>query len=70
VSSLRTDSGSELGDAFITSRFGYITGREAFRAFPDADPYLRNTYGVDVYIQNDPRPERGYKVITAYPRND
>ena len=28
---------------FVTSRFGYVTGREAFRPDPDADPYARNT---------------------------
>ncbi|MCK9917785.1 hypothetical protein MXD81_52470 [Microbacteriaceae bacterium K1510] len=55
---------------FITSRFGYITGREAYRPAPDASPYLRNTYSVGVGIERDTRASRGYRVYTAYPRND
>ncbi len=62
-------SGSASRD-FVTARFGYITGREAYRPNPDADPYLRNTYGVGVEIRHDPRAGRGYRVFTAYPRND
>jgi hypothetical protein len=55
---------------FITSRFGYVTGREAYRPAPDASPYLRNTYSVGVGIERDARASRGYRVYTAYPRND
>jgi len=55
---------------FVTARFGYVTGREAFRPNPDAGPYLRNTYGVGVEIRRDTSAQRGYRVITAYPRND
>lgn len=55
---------------FLTSRFGHITGREAYRPNPDADPVLRNTYGVGVGIVHDARTSRGYRVYTAYPRND
>jgi Bacterial CdiA-CT RNAse A domain len=55
---------------FVTTRFGNITGREAFRSDPDADPYLRNTYSVGVEIRRDPGSSRGYRVHTAYPRND
>jgi hypothetical protein len=46
-------------DAFVTARFGYKTGQEAFRPDIDAKPYLRDTYGVGVYIVHDPRRERG-----------
>jgi hypothetical protein len=60
----------QSADAFVTARFGYKTGREAFRSDIDAKPYLRDTYGVGVYIVHDPRRERGYSVITAYPRNE
>jgi hypothetical protein len=60
----------QLKDAFVTARFGYKTGREAFRPSIDAKPYLRDTYGVGVFIEHDRRAERGYSVITAYPRND
>ncbi|HEV7877145.1 RNase A-like domain-containing protein [Bradyrhizobium sp.] len=60
----------QLKDAFVTARFNYKTGREAFRSNVDAKPYLRDTYGVGVLIEHDRRAERGYSVITAYPRND
>jgi hypothetical protein len=60
----------KLQGQFITARFGYITGREAFRPNPDAEPYLRNTYSVGVLIRHDASTARGYRVITAYPRND
>jgi hypothetical protein len=60
----------QMKDAFVTARFNYKTGREAFRSNVDAKPYLRDTYGVGVLIEHDRRAERGYSVITAYPRND
>jgi hypothetical protein len=56
-------------DAFMTSRFGYRTGREAYRP-EDSEPYIRDTYSVGVYILKDPRSSRGYRVQSAYPRND
>jgi hypothetical protein len=61
----------ELQDAFVKARFGSITGREIFR--PDRNEayyYFRNTYGVGVDIRHDPGSSRGYRVHTAYPRND
>jgi hypothetical protein len=60
----------KIDEEFVTTRFGYVTGREAFRPDPNTNPYLRNTYGVGVFIVHDLRSERGYSVITAYPRND
>jgi Bacterial CdiA-CT RNAse A domain len=60
----------KLDGSFVTARFGYVTGREAFRPNPDSEPYLRNTYSVGVEIRRDTRAQRGYRVITAYPRND
>ncbi|MBI2713633.1 MAG: hypothetical protein HYX37_04165 [Rhizobiales bacterium] len=63
-------SGNKEKD-FATARFGYITGREAYRPPNEyAQPYLRNTYGVGVGIIHDPSSVRGYRVYTAYPRND
>lgn len=59
-----------LAEDFITYRFGYKTGREAFREDVDAAPYLRDPYGVGVSIVHDPRASRGYSVVTAYPRNE
>jgi hypothetical protein len=61
----------ELQDAFVKTRFGFITGREIFRPDPNETYYyFRNTYGVGVYIIHDPSSGRGYRVNTAYPRND
>jgi hypothetical protein len=57
------------GEAVLEKRFGYMTGKEAFRAAPDAEPYIRNTYGVRVVIRHDDRVERGYRVLTAFPMN-
>jgi hypothetical protein len=60
----------QLKEVFITAQFGFKTGQEAFRPNIDAKPYLRDTYGVGVFIEHDRRAERGYSVITAFPRND
>jgi hypothetical protein len=61
----------KLEKAFITARFGSITGREIFRPDPNERYYyFRNTYGVGVDIRHDPGSSRGYRVHTAYPRND
>ena len=61
----------ELKDAFIKARFGFITGREVFRPDPtERYYYFRNTYGVGVELRHDPGSSRGYRVHTAYPRND
>lgn len=56
-------------DAFLKERFGFRTGREARASDKDA-PYVRDTYGVGVLIVRDARSTRGYRVHTAYPRND
>ena len=55
--------------AFLKARFGYKTGREAYTA-GRLEPYLRTTYGVGVFILHDPDSIRGYRIYTAYPRND
>lgn len=55
--------------AFITSRFGYKTGREAYTG-GRLDPYMRTTYGVGIFIVRDPKNRNGYRVHSAYPRND
>ena len=57
------------GRQFLNARFGYKTGREAFRPSIHSEPYLRNTYEVGVEIRHDPSAPRGYRVHTAYPRN-
>jgi Bacterial CdiA-CT RNAse A domain len=55
--------------AMLEKRFGYVTGYEAYRADPDSDSYIRNTYGVRIIIDHDPRSERGYTVRMAFPTN-
>lgn len=59
-----------LNSAWLEQRFGYPTGREAFRPDAFAEPYMRNTYSVGLYIRHDARSQRGYTVITAYPLNE
>jgi Escherichia/Staphylococcus phage prohead protease len=56
--------------ATLNRRFGFSTGREVFRPTGDAEPYIRNTYGVRVIIRHEPRSERGYGVLTAFPINE
>lgn len=56
-------------NAFLKSRFGYKTGREAYTA-GQLEPYMRTTYGVGIFILHDPGNPRGYRIHTAYPRDD
>jgi hypothetical protein len=62
-------SGAEPYD-FVTAEFRSITGIEAYRPTRNATPYLRDTHGVGVYIVHDPTARRGFRVVTAYPRDD
>jgi len=62
-------SGKEVG-AFITRQFNSRTGREAYRDRANARPYMRDTFGVGVYIVHDKLSDKGFRVRTAYPRND
>jgi Bacterial CdiA-CT RNAse A domain len=54
----------------LVKRFGYPTGKEAFRRTGDSEPRVRTTYAVKVIILHDPRTERGYRVRTAFPVNE
>jgi len=65
----QVSSGKKV-EYFVAARFGYRTGREIYRPSPYSRPYMRNTYGVGVLIRHDPTTASGYRVITAYPRND
>jgi hypothetical protein len=56
-------------DAFVTFRFGSVTGYEIYRPDSDTRPYMRNTYAVGVFIWYDARAPRGFRVRTAYPLN-
>ncbi|MGZ5822472.1 MAG: RNase A-like domain-containing protein [Hyphomicrobium sp.] len=58
-----------LPEQRIDSFFGSVTGIEAYASTIRSQPRIRETYGVGVYIRRDPSVSRGYRVITAYPRN-
>jgi len=60
----------ELDRATLDTRFGYPTGKEAFRSTGDSEPYIRDTYAVRVVVRYDSTSERGYAVRTAFPINE
>ena len=59
-----------LSRAFVTAQFDARTGLEAYAPSPRAQPYVRDTYGVGVEIRADRSSSRGFRVHSAYPRND
>ena len=62
--------GKVRGNTLVTFHVDSVTGREWYRADPDAEPQLRTTDGIGVVIRYDPNSPRGFRVITAYPRRD
>jgi hypothetical protein len=60
----------KIDQATLQHRFGFVTGKEAFRPNGDSDPYIRDTYSVRVIIKHDTRSWRGYRVHTAFPVNN
>jgi hypothetical protein len=61
-------SGQQRG-SFLTTRFGYRTGKEAYLDQETSQIRMRTTYEVGVSIVHDARGNTGYRVLTAYPRN-
>jgi hypothetical protein len=59
-----------IDEAWLPERFGYPTGKEAFRAGAKEPVYIRPTYAVGVLIRHDTRSDKGYRVHTAYPVNE
>jgi hypothetical protein len=59
-----------IAEAWLEVRFGYPTGKQAFRPCPEQPLYVRPTYKVGVLNRHDRRSKRGYTVHTAYPLND
>jgi hypothetical protein len=51
----------------ISKSFKSPTGYEAYLARAHAEPYIRDTFGVEVVIRPDPGSARGWRVHTAYP---
>ena len=59
-----------VDEAWLEDRFGFPTGKQAFRPGPEEPIYMRPTFKVGVLIRHDQRSKRGYTVHTAYPLND
>ena len=59
----------QLDSAYITYRFGFITGYEAYRTGPYTDPVIRKTYAVRMVIWYDANSPRGFRIRTAFPMN-
>lgn len=60
----------QLPHAFLTHRFGYVTGREAYTEPSDSEIIrIRKTYEVGVYILHNSQAALGYQIHSAYPRN-
>ena len=59
----------KIETAGFMKRFGYVTGKEAFRPAANSEPYIRPTYEVYVRIDRDKRSPTGFRVFTAYPFN-
>lgn len=57
----------EQNFAFFSAHFGSPTGNEAYLPRFNAQPYMRDTYGVGVFIMRDPRADKGWRVQSAYP---
>jgi Phage portal protein/Bacterial CdiA-CT RNAse A domain len=58
-----------IKDDAIIQRFGYQTGKEAFRPSANVEPFIRPTYEVLVRIQTDQRSPKGFRVFSAFPIN-
>jgi hypothetical protein len=61
-------SGQQDG-LFLTNRFGYRTGKEAYLDVDTSRITMRPTYDVGVEIAHDASRSSGYRVVSAYPRN-
>ncbi|WP_342362484.1 RNase A-like domain-containing protein [Terrarubrum flagellatum] len=59
----------DVEDIALEKRFGYPTGKEAYRPDGEFESYIRTTYCVRVVIEHDGRSSRGYRVRTAMPVN-
>jgi Bacterial CdiA-CT RNAse A domain len=70
ASSVDAVASGALEEAWLAERFGYPTGKEAFRAGANEPVHIRPTYAVGVLIRHDKRSDKGYRVHTAYPVNE
>lgn len=58
-----------LPEQRVDAYFDSVTGMEAYSRTVRSSPVIRVTYGVGVYVRRDPARPKGYRIITAYPRN-
>jgi hypothetical protein len=65
----KIDQGIRDGDpaVLISKSFKSPTGYEAYLSRAHAEPYIRDTFGVEVLVRPDPGSARGWRVHTAYP---
>lgn len=65
----KIDQGMQDGEpaVVISKRFPSQTGYEAYLARAYAEPVIRDTFGVKVFILPDPGSARGWRVHSAYP---
>jgi hypothetical protein len=59
----------KLDSEYFMQNLGEKTGREAY-ATQEGVMYMRDTYCVGLLILHDPNRKRGFRVRTAFPRND
>ena len=59
----------QMDEIFLTRRFGYRTGKEAYVDLNTFRIGMRPTYDVGVKIVHDASRSSGYRVVSAYPRN-
>ena len=65
----RVANGHQARD-FIKLEFSSKTGREAYASSENSEPYLRDTYGVGVAIVHDNNEPGGFRIQSAYPRQE
>ena len=53
----------------IEKEFGRVTGIEAYALSLNAQPRVRDTTAVGVFVRRDTSSPNGFRVISAYPRN-
>lgn len=57
------------GGARVVGTFSSLTGYEAYKSSDTAQAYMRDTSFVETIIQHDTRSQRGFSVVTTFPRN-
>jgi hypothetical protein len=60
----------ELDELGVLHRFGFKTGKEAFRPYETSRACMRSTYAVYVYMRPDPEKRGKFTIVTAFPTNE